>query len=88
MLTVLPCFSRLAPEVVTASECADVEFQPAAPPRSPSITLKALSAKYPDHQFTVLIGADNWLCFDRWRAADEIIANYGVTVYPRPRERL
>jgi nicotinate-nucleotide adenylyltransferase len=60
----------------------DVEFHLPRPSFTIN-TLKALSANYPDHQFAVLIGADNWLCFDRWRAADEIIANYGVTVYPR-----
>lgn len=60
----------------------DVEFSLPRPSFTIN-TLKALSAKYPDHQFTVLIGADNWLCFDRWRASEEIISDYGVTVYPR-----
>ena len=39
---------------------------------------------YPDHDFKLIIGSDNWLIFDRWRAFDEIIADFGVVIYPRP----
>ena len=33
---------------------------------------------------TLIIGSDNWLIFDSWRAFDEIIADFGVVIYPRP----
>lgn len=36
----------------------------------------------------VIIGGDNWSCFGRWRAGDEIIRDYGLIVYPRPGETL
>ena len=47
-------------------------------------TLRELKRIYPDHDFKLIIGSDNWLIFDRWRAFDEIIADFGVVIYPRP----
>lgn len=46
-------------------------------------TLKALQDKFPDDEFALVIGADNWAVFDRWRNADEILANHHILVYPR-----
>ena len=46
-------------------------------------TLCHLSARYPSARFTLLIGADNWLAFDRWVHAQDIVAQYRVAVYPR-----
>lgn len=51
-------------------------------------TLNALSSKYPEYDFTLIIGSDNWQLFDRWRASQEIIERYGVIVYPRPDYRI
>lgn len=47
-------------------------------------TLRTLADKFPDYDFKLIIGADNWLIFDRWRSPDEIINKFGVIVYPRP----
>lgn len=46
-------------------------------------TLNALQAKFPDDEFHLIIGADNWEVFDKWRNSDEILAKYHVLVYPR-----
>lgn len=47
-------------------------------------TLHALEEQYPEHEFHLIVGADNWLAFDRWRAYDEILTRYHLVVYPRP----
>ena len=46
-------------------------------------TLQHLSQDYPQHRFTLLIGADNWQLFSRWRNSRDILANYSVVIYPR-----
>lgn len=47
-------------------------------------TLQALSAAYPQNEFVLLIGADNWACFDHWANYKLIIKNYRLLIYPRP----
>lgn len=47
-------------------------------------TLKRLQSEYPDCRFQPIIGADNWVIFNRWRDPDAILREFGVTVYPRP----
>lgn len=52
----------------------------------PSFTYKTLAAlreSYPDRSFQILIGADNWLCFDRWAHHEELLRDYELLVYPR-----
>ena len=46
-------------------------------------TLEALKHDYPDRQFVLMIGGDNWEHFDRWYRAEDIKANYEIVVYTR-----
>ena len=46
-------------------------------------TLNALQAKFPDDEFYLVIGADNWQLFNKWRNSEEIIAKYHLLIYPR-----
>ena len=46
-------------------------------------TLNALQAKFPDDEFYLVIGADNWCVFDRWKAGEEIISKFHILIYPR-----
>ena len=47
-------------------------------------TLGELDKAYPEHEFVLVIGADNWERFPRWYHADEILANYPILIYRRP----
>ena len=47
------------------------------------LTLQALSRDYPDRQFVLMIGGDNWDHFDRWYRAEDIKTNYEIVVYTR-----
>lgn len=51
-------------------------------------TLQSLAEEYPDREFVLLIGADNWARFDEWFAAKDILANHHIVVYPRKGTRL
>jgi nicotinate (nicotinamide) nucleotide adenylyltransferase len=46
-------------------------------------TLQALMKDYPDREFVLMIGGDNWDHFDRWYHADDIKKNYEIVVYTR-----
>ncbi len=46
-------------------------------------TLNALQAKFPDDEFYLVIGADNWCLFDKWKSGEEIISKYHILIYPR-----
>ena len=46
-------------------------------------TLEKLSEAYPERDFYLIIGADNWAAFDRWKAPEEILAKHHLLIYPR-----
>jgi len=46
-------------------------------------TLQALSHDYPDREFVLMIGGDNWNLFGRWYHHEDIFRNYQIVVYPR-----
>ena len=46
-------------------------------------TLNALQAKFPDDEFYLVTGGDNWQIFDKWRNSEEILAKYHLLIYPR-----
>ncbi len=46
-------------------------------------TLQSMSREYPDREFTLLIGGDNWTTFRHWYHADDILSHYSLAVYPR-----
>lgn len=48
-------------------------------------TLHALDEAYPEHSFSLIIGSDNWVCFDRWDRHEQLIAEYPILIYNRER---
>ena len=66
-------------EKVTAS---DYEFNLPVPSYTAD-TLRHISSDYPDREFILIIGADNWERFDRWHESRYILDNYPVIIYPR-----
>ena len=46
-------------------------------------TLERLSETYPERDFYLIIGGDNWAAFDRWKDPEKILANHHLLVYPR-----
>ncbi|MBP5777190.1 MAG: nicotinate (nicotinamide) nucleotide adenylyltransferase [Prevotella sp.] len=46
-------------------------------------TLEALKQEFPDREFVLMIGGDNWEHFDRWYRAEDIKKAYKIVVYTR-----
>lgn len=83
-----PMQLRLEMCAMAAAHCprvkaSDFEFGLPVPSYSYR-TLCELRRTYPEHDFILVIGADNWIVFDRWRDHDRILREFDVLVYPRP----
>jgi nicotinate-nucleotide adenylyltransferase len=46
-------------------------------------TLTHLKEKYPQHDFTLIMGEDNLESFPKWKNYEEILKHYNIIVYPR-----
>ncbi|MBP1638931.1 MAG: nadD [Bacteroidetes bacterium] len=46
-------------------------------------TLTALRESYPDREFSLLIGADNWQVFHKWKEYRKILDEFSIWIYPR-----
>lgn len=76
---------KLVQKALEGMECvkaSDYEFHLPKPSYSWN-TLQHLSSDYPDREFILLIGGDNWAHFERWRHWKDILRNYRVIAYPR-----
>lgn len=47
-------------------------------------TLAHLAEKYPEHQFSLIIGEDNLETFPKWKNYEYILQHHDLYVYPRP----
>ena len=75
--------AELATQSIKGVKVSD--FERSLPLPSYTITtLGELQKAYPEHEFTLVIGADNWEQFPRWYHADEIIERYQILIYRRP----
>jgi len=73
---------RLATQDDNRIKCSDIEFNLPKPSYT-SNTLAFLSEKYPEHQFSLIMGSDSYQNLDKWKNYETIINNYPVYVYKR-----
>ena len=73
---------RLATQDDNRIKCSDIEFNLPKPSYT-SNTLAFLSEKYPEHQFSIIMGSDSYQNLDKWKNYETIINNYPVYVYKR-----
>ncbi|RNC66974.1 nicotinate (nicotinamide) nucleotide adenylyltransferase [Proteiniphilum sp. X52] len=78
---------RLALEGFDHMTVSDVEFHMPRPSYTID-TLTKLTKMYPDKDFTLIIGGDNWKQFHRWKEAGRLMKNYRIVVYPRLSEEV
>lgn len=64
-------------------KASDIEFKLLQPSYTIH-TLTYLSEKHPDHQFYLIMGADNLTVLDKWKNYEQILEQYHICVYPRP----
>ena len=74
--------ARIAVEKVKSVEVSDFETKMPVPSYTVN-TMKAIAAEFPQHEFRIVIGQDNWAHFGQWYKADEIRAMYDIIVYGR-----
>lgn len=74
--------ANLAVRDVPGIEVSDVEFS-LPKPNYMVTTLEVLTAKFPEKEFALVIGQDNWECFHRWHRWLDILQRYKIIVLPR-----
>ncbi len=74
---------RLAIENEPKFKASNIEF---TMPR-PSYTIDTLvyiQEKYPQHEFSIVIGSDSFLNIKKWKNYQQILDNYHIIIYKRP----
>jgi nicotinate-nucleotide adenylyltransferase len=85
--SMLPDYHRLSLVRIAIEDnprlvASDIEFH--LPKPSYTIqTLTFLQEKYPQHEFSLIMGEDNLRTFHKWKHHDKIIAEHKLYVYPR-----
>jgi len=75
--------AKLAIENAQNIRVSDVELK--LPQPSYTIdTLTYLHEKYPEHQFSLIMGSDNLVSLKKWKNYELILRDYHIHIYPRP----
>jgi len=72
----------LATENFDKIQPSDIEFKLKQPNYTVN-TLVHLEEKYPNHEFSLIMGEDNLETFHKWKNYEMILQNYHIYVYPR-----
>lgn len=73
---------RLATAEYPKFIASDFEFHLPRPSYTVT-TLDRLKETFPDREFHLIIGSDNWHSFNQWREPERIIAENNLLIYPR-----
>jgi len=73
---------RLATEDYPKIKPSDIEFKLPQPNYTVN-TLAHLMDKYPQHQFSLIMGEDNLKTFHKWKNYEYILEHHNIYVYPR-----
>lgn len=79
--------ASIAAEGIEGLCVSDFEFRMPRPSYMVN-TLAAMRTQYPDREFILVIGADNWERFPQWYHSEEILAQHQLIIYPRPGYKL
>ncbi|MBO9591269.1 MAG: nicotinate-nucleotide adenylyltransferase [Niabella sp.] len=75
--------TRLAIDADTRMQASDIEFTLPRPSYT-AVTLAHLTEKYPQHEFSVILGGDSFQNIQKWKNYKYIIENYNILIYNRP----
>ena len=73
---------NLATEDYTKIKATDIEFKLPQPNYTVN-TLAHLKDKYPQHEFSLIMGEDNLKSFHKWKNYEFILENHDIYMYPR-----
>lgn len=75
--------AKLATDNAENIKVSDIEFK--LPQPSYTIdTLTHLKERYPENEFTLIMGSDNLRSFKKWKNYEVLLQDYNILVYPRP----
>lgn len=74
--------ARLALQDEKQIKASDFEFQLPKPSYTWR-TMELLAKKFPQRQFSLLIGADNWHAFPQWARHETLLSLYNIIIFPR-----
>lgn len=74
---------RLAVQDDTRFRVSDIEFRLPRPSFT-SDTLSYLSEEFPKHKFSLIVGSDSLMNFEKWKNHSFILDHYRLWVYERP----
>src|SRR5688572_3257089 len=64
-------------------KASDIEFRLPRPSYTID-TLTYLQEKYPDNEFTVIMGSDSFQNIERWKNYQQLLTEYSILIYERP----
>ena len=64
-------------------QVSDIEFNMPKPSYTID-TLVRLQEKYPENEYSIIMGSDNFHTFHKWKDYEQILSNHSVYVYTRP----